>query len=68
MEKPPTPVSKSSTPTLPGSSGVKIPPVPPAMHPPNPSPYALARGVTDPFNAASPYARPNMVSFINIID
>lgn len=63
MDKPPTPVSKSSTPTLPSSSGVKVPPVPPSMHPPNPSPYALTRNVNDPFGAASPYARPNMMAF-----
>lgn len=50
MEKPGTPVSKSSTPTLPGVSGGKPPLLPPHGYP-------MARA--DPF---SPYARSTLVS------
>lgn len=57
MEKPPTPVSKATTPTLAGAPGGSKPP-----HLANPSPFALGRNPADPFNAAaSQYARPNMV-------
>ncbi|XP_075216976.1 TLE family member transcriptional corepressor groucho isoform X3 [Lycorma delicatula] len=70
MEKPPTPVSKATTPTLPlplaggvgaaSSSGVKVPP----LLPPNPSPYSHPRSnANDPYNAASPYIRPNMLAY-----
>ncbi|XP_054287081.1 protein groucho isoform X1 [Macrosteles quadrilineatus] len=61
MEKPPTPVSKSSTPTLGGAPGGSKPPVPPPMHPS----FGLGRSAGDVFNAAaSPYSRPpNMMAF-----
>ncbi|XP_039291498.1 protein groucho isoform X3 [Nilaparvata lugens] len=72
MDKPPTPVSKATTPTLPpllpgapgpskGGPPVGGAPPPLLMGGPPAPPFARGANANDPYNAANPYIRPNMM-------